>query len=374
MNWKKLWLTVAIAALVMAVVPGMAQTAASGAAPTQTGSIHGYVNDPTGAAITNGIISLIPEGDTAAKYTFHTDANGNYKGSGIKAGTYIVTLREPNTPKGQVIDQFNSVKILGGQDTLQNFDLSRPEYIKKLSPEQQKQLAKVREENAKILKQNAVIKNLNKDLEAARKDNADKNYAAADALMTKDTSAMPDAYLLWVELGKAQLGEKKFNNAITSLTKAISLNQASKKPNLEVSGIAGNALGEAYADAGHFQKSDAAYIAAAQADPKNAFMYYQNEAIVMNRSGQNDLTVKAADAAIAANPNEPIPYYLKGQALIQKATVDPKTQKIIAPAGCVEAYQKYLQLAPDGPFANDVKGVLQSLGQKIQSSVRNRGH
>ena len=372
MNWKKLWLAVAIAALITAVVPAMAQTAASGAAPTQTGSIHGYVNDPTGAAITNGIINLIPEGKTAAKYTFNTDASGNYKGSGIAVGTYIVTLREPNTPKGQVIDQFNSVKIMGGQDTLQNFDLSRESYIKKLSPEQQKALAKVKEENAKILKQNAVIKNLNKDLTDARKDNADKNFAAADALMTKDTTAMPDAYLLWVELGKAQLGEKKFSDAITSLNKAISLNAASKKPNMGVAGIAGNALGEAYSDAGDFEKSDAAYIAAAQADPKNAGMYYQNEAIVMSRNAQTDMTVKAADAAIAANPNEPIPYYLKGQALIQSATVDPKTQKVIAPAGCREAYEKYLQLAPNGPFAPDVKGVLQSLSQKIQSSVRNR--
>lgn len=370
MNWKKLWLTVVIAALIPAMAPAMAQT--STPTPTQTGSIKGYVNDPTGAAITNGIIDLIPSGSTKAKYTFKTDDSGNYTGSGIAVGTYMVTLREPNTPKGQVIDQFNEVKILGGQTTTQNFDLSRAAYIKKLSPEQQKQLAKVKAENAKILKSNAVIKNLNKDLQQARKDNASKNYAAADALMTKDTAAMPNAYLLWVELGTAQLGEKKFDDAITSLTKAISLDQASKKPNLQVEGIAGNVLGEAYGDAGHFNKSDAAYDAAAQADPKNAAMYYKNEAIVMSRNSKNDLTVKAADKAIAANPNDPIPYYLKGQALIQNATVDPKTQKVIAPAGCREAYEKYLQLAPNGPFAPDVKGVLQSLSQKIQSSVHNR--
>lgn len=366
MNWKKLWLAVAVAALIPAMTPAMAQT------PTQTGSIKGYVNDPTGAAITNGIIDLMPEGSKTAKYTFKTDASGNYTGSGIAVGTYMATLREPNTPKGQVIDQINEVKILGGQTTTANFDLSRASYIKKLSPEQQKALEKLKAENAKILKQNAVIKNLNKDLLQARKDNASKNFAAADALMTRDTAAMPNAYLLWVELGTAQLGEKKFNDAIASLTKAISLDQASKKPNLEVAGIAGNVLGEAYGDAGEYQKSDAAYAAAAQADPKNAAMYYLNEAIVMNRNGQNDLTVKAADAAIAANPKGPIPYYLKGQALIQKATVDPKTQKIIAPAGCVEAYKKYLELAPNGEFANDVKSVLQSLGQKVQSSVRNR--
>jgi tetratricopeptide (TPR) repeat protein len=370
MNWKKLWLTVAIAALITAVVPAMAQTATP--TPTQTGSIHGYVNDPTGAAITDGIIQLIPEGSTTPKYTFKTDDSGNYKGTGIAVGAYVVTLREPNTPKGQVIDQFNGVRIAGGQDTVQNFDLSRAAYLAKLTPEQRKALEKVKAENAKILKENAQIKNLNKDLEQARKDNAAKNYAAAETLMQRDVALKPDAYLLWVELGTAQLGQKKFNDAINSMTKAIQIDQQSKKPNLEVEGIAGNVLGEAYGDAGQFDKSDAAYTAAAQADPKSAAMFYTNEAIVMNRNGQNDLTVKAADAAIAANPNNPIPYYLKGQALIQKATVDPKTQKIIAPPGCAEAYKKYLELAPNGPFSNDAKSVLQSLGQKIQSTVRNR--
>jgi tetratricopeptide (TPR) repeat protein len=372
MNWKKLWLTIAIAALVPALASAMAQTSTPTSTSTKTGSIKGYVNDPTGAAITNGIIDLMPSGTMQAKYTFKTDGNGNYTGSGIAAGSYTVTLREPNTPKGQVIDQFDNVKIVAGQTTTQDFDLSRAAYVKKLSPEQQKQLAKVKAENSKILKQNAVIKNMNKDLLEARKDNTSKNFAAADALMSRDTAAMPNAYLLWVELGTAQLGEKKFNDAITSETKAISLDEATKKPNKEVEGIAGNVLGEAYSDAGKYKESDAAYAAAAQADPKNAGMYYKNEAIVMSRNSQNDLTVKAADAAIAANPNDPIPYYLKGQALIQSATVDPKTQKIIAPPGCREAYEKYLQLAPNGPFAPDVKGVLSSLSQKIQSSVRNR--
>ena len=31
---------------------------------------------------------------------------------------------------------------------------------------------------------------------------------------------------------------------------------------------------------------------------------------------------------------------------------------MILPAGCAEAYQKYLDLAPNGTFAGDVKGIL----------------
>ena len=366
MNWKKLWLGVAIAALITAVVPAMAQT------PSTTGSIHGAVNDPTGAIITNGIIELLPEGSMTAKYTFKTDADGNYKGSGIKPGTYTVTLRETTTPKGQVVDQFANVKIVAGQDTPQNFDLSRPAYMKKLSPEQRKEVEKVKAENAKILQTNKIIKNLNKDLNQARKDNAAKNYTAAETVMKRDVAVKPDAYLLWVELGNAQLGLKKYDDAITSLNKAITIDQQNKKPNVTVQAVAGNALGQAYAAAGKYQESDAAYDAAAKADPKNAVMYYTNEAIMMDRAGQTDMTVKAADKAIAANPKGSLPYYLKGKALISKATIDPKTNKITAPPGCVEAYQMYLKLDPKGTFSNDAKAVLQSLGKKVQSSVRNR--
>lgn len=366
MNWKKLWMAVAIAALITAVVPAMAQTA------SMTGSIHGSVNDPTGAMITNGIISLLPEGTMTAKYTFKTDKYGNYKGSGIKPGTYTVTLRETDTPKGQVVDQFTSVKIVAGQDTTQNFDLSRAEYMKKLSPEQRKEVEKVKAENAKILKANKIIKNLNKDLGQARKDNAAKNYAAAEALMQRDVAVKPDSYLLWVELGNAQVGLKKYDDAITSLNKAITLDQQSKKPNVMVQAVAGNILGQAYTSAGKYQEADAAYDAAAKADPKNAAMYYTNETIMMDRTAQVDMTVKAANKAIAANPKSALPYYLKGKALISKATVNPKTNKITAPPGCVEAYQKYLQLDPKGQFSGDARAVLQSLGQKVESKVRNR--
>ena len=36
----------------------------------------------------------------------------------------------------------------------------------------------------------------------------------------------------------------------------------------------------------------------------------------------------------------------------------------------MDAYQMYLQLAPTGPYANDVKGILQQAGQKIDTSYK----
>jgi len=63
-------------------------------------------------------------------------------------------------------------------------------------------------------------------------------------------------------------------------------------------------------------------------------------------------------------------YYLKGNGLVQKTTMDPKTNKLVAPPGCMEAYQKYLQLAPDGPYAAEVKGILQGFNQTVDTSYK----
>lgn len=360
MRKTKLWLASLLSAtlLMMAIPSLLAQ---------ETGKVHGHVNDPLGTAIPNVQVKLSI--DAQVKYTFTTDANGDYQGNNVAVGTYSFTLYNA---KNQTVDQFANVKVVAGQDTAQDFDLSRPAYIAKMTPEQKKQLAEAKKKNAGIEAENAKIKNLNADLKKARQDNQNKNYAEAEQLMTRDTTAKPDAAVLWVELGKAQEGQKKLDAAETSFKKAVDLENAGKKPNADVEAAAQNALGELYADQGKVPESQAAYEAAVKEDPKNAAMYYGNEAIMMDRAGQVDATVAAADKAIAADPNKPIPYYLKGKSLITKATVDPKTQKITAPPGTAEAYQKYLDLAPDGPFANDAKAILAQLGTKQKTSFRKR--
>ena len=104
--------------------------------------------------------------------------------------------------------------------------------------------------------------------------------------------------------------------------------------------------------------------------PPRPSFYYKNESVIYSQVGNRDAQAAAADKAIQADPKDPLPYYLKGQALIAKASVDPKTQRIVLPPGCGEAYQKYLELDPTGPYSADVKGILDSAGQKISSSYK----
>lgn len=374
----RLWPRLILAALIAVALPLAAQTAAGTAAGTATGKLHGHITDPTGAALPNGTVSLYFGGMASPtaepKYTLNVDSNGDFKGDNIAPGTYTMVYRKPDTPKDKVVDQIDNIKVVAGQDTEANDDMSRPEYVAKLTPEQKKQIEEIKSKNASILKENAQIKNLNGDLQKARSDDQAKNFTDAATLMQHDVAIKPDEPLLWVELGQAQLGLKQYSDAETSLNKCITLETAAKKPNPEVIGSAGNALGEAYADDNKVPESQAAYDAAAKANPPQAGMYYQNETIVMSRTGQTDAIVAAADKAIAADPTRPIPYYLKGQALIGKATMDPKTQKIVAPPGCQEAYEKYLQLAPNGQFANDAKQVLAEMNAAPATGSKSKKH
>jgi tetratricopeptide (TPR) repeat protein len=363
MRKTKFWLVLTFAAVVSAALPAMAQ---------QTAKIHGHVQDPAGVALKGGTVSLSDDGGKTSKYSFKTDDNGNYTGDGIAPGTYSIIYRNADTPPDKIVDEFNEVKIAAGADITQDFDMSRPEYLSKLSPEQKKALEDIKAKNAEVLKENSQIKNLNADLIKARQDNKDKNYTEAESLMTRDTQAKPDAGVLWVELGVAQKGLKKYDDAVTSLKKAVELEAASKKPNPEIQAAANDALGEVYATQGKVPEAQAAYDAAVQADPKGAAVHYTNEAIMMDRANQIDATVAAADKAIAADPTKAIAYYLKGKALINKASVDPKTGKIVAPPGCAEAYQKYLQLAPDGQFSADAKAVLAEMSTTVTSSYKGK--
>jgi tetratricopeptide (TPR) repeat protein len=358
MTRTKLWL----AAVVMIFTAVLAQ------AQNKTGQIHGHTNDPAGTPLTNAQVQLSTDGKTA-KYTFTTDANGDYKGDNIEPGTYFVTLLQaaPNGGPPKPVDRFDNVKVNAGQDTTQDFDLSRPEYIKKLPPEVQKQIQEIKQKNSEINKENAGIKQLNAQLQQARADMQQKNYDQAATLMQQATQLKPDSSVLWLELGMAQNGQKKYQDAATSLQKAVDLDKAAKKPNPEIQGAAYNALGEADANLNKIPDATAAYDAAAQVQPANAAMFYSNEAIILSKAGNADATVAAADKAIQADPKRPVPYYLKGQALISKATVDPKTQRIVAPPGCEEAYEKYLELDPNGPMAADAKGILQQIGAKQQT-------
>jgi tetratricopeptide (TPR) repeat protein len=374
--------------LAFALLPTLAQTSAT------TGKIHGHVINPSGAPETKGTVTVVsvtkPAGPGSDKLTdiasFPVNANGEYSGE-VEHGIYKIVFRTPEMPRDKEADHVDNVHIVAGQDLLQDIDMSRKEYIDAMSSDQKKQAEEFRKKNADALKANAVIKNLNADLKTCEQDFKDVDtahqaavqalgataskadldakeaeiktakYTEVETLMLKDTAAKPDASVLWDHLAHAQLGLKKYDEAEVNYKKVIEMDTASKKPNPQVQGDAYSGLGEIYARTSKVPEANAAFDSAAKANPPGA-IYLKNEAVIFSNLGNGDAQVAAADEAIKADPTQALPFYLKGQGLIQKATIDNATGKMILPPGCAEAYQKYLELAPTGMYAADVKAIL----------------
>ncbi len=380
--------------LAFALLPALAQT------PTgPTGKIHGHVTNPTGASTTSGTVSLSTDNGRTSKYTFQLSANGDFAGEAAP-GTYSLVFRQVDTPPDKMVDSIDNVKILVGQDIMQDIDMSRKEFVDKLSPEQKKQLEDLKKHNAEAMKVNEIIKGLNADLRVATQDfkDADNAHATAvqtlgttatkadldakeaeiktakyseiETMMLKDTAAKPDASVLWAQLGQAQVGLKKYDAAEATYKKVLELEAGAKKPNPQAQGAANAGLGEIYARTGKADDAAAAYDAAAKANPPQAGFYLKNEAVIFFQVNNGDAQVIAADKAIAVDPTQPLLYYLKGQGLIQKATFDATAGKIVPPPGCREAYEKYLALAPTGTYAAEVKGIIAGFDQKIDAGYK----
>jgi tetratricopeptide (TPR) repeat protein len=359
-----------------------------------TASVHGHVNNAAGVAITSGQVKLTTDKTSAPKdrkykNVFEIDSNGDYKGTGIAPGDYIVIV---GTGKVDSVD-FQDTTFKAGEDKLMNFDMTRKEYIDKMTPEEKAALDDYKKHMGETLNANKTIANLNSMLKQVHDDMASSspNYDHDVQLMQQATALKPDETVLWYNLGSTLTAAadaavkqakanktswqtddtitKRYSDGIDAYKKGIELNAASKKPNPADAGIAWNSIGNAEAKLGKVPEAQEAFESAVKLAPANAGMVYGNEAAVLFNAGQGDAAGAAADKAIAADPTKADAYYIKGQTLIAKATVD-KAGKIVAPPGCVDAYQKYLELLPNGDHAADVKEILASMGETVNTKYK----
>ncbi|HEY5329251.1 MAG TPA: hypothetical protein VIJ79_05145 [Acidobacteriaceae bacterium] len=356
----------------------------------ETASVHGHVQNAAGMALATGQVKFttdktVEPKDRKYKNTFDIDANGDYKGTGIAPGDYLAVVTQ-----GDKNIDYLEVTFKAGDDKTLDFDMTRKEYIDKMSPEDRKALEEYKKRAGATINDNKVIANLNAALKAVAADlkSENPNYDQDIKTMQQATVQKPDESVLWMNLAQAQNAKaehdskaagktfmsdpaivQQYNDAIVSYKKGVEVNAAAKKPNPGDAGIAWNSIGNDEAKIGKLDDAQAAYDNAVKIAPASAGLVYGNEAAVLFNAGHGDEAAAAADKAIAADPTKPMPYYIKGQSLIAKATVD-KNGKYVTPPGCIEAYQKFLELAPDSPLAGEVKAILTGMGETITTKYK----
>ena len=168
--------------------------------------------------------------------------------------------------------------------------------------------------------------------------------------------------------------QKRYESAVEAYNKAIQIKQDNlqngkekdaAKGNQQLSGFYIN-LADAYAKSGKIDDAVKSYEAAAKADPTQAGAAYFNIGAVYTNAGRVDDANAAFDKCIAADPTRAEAYYQKGVNLLGKATL--QGNKTIAPPGTAEAFQKYLEIAPEGPNAQSAKDLLTSIGSSVETS------
>ncbi len=302
-------------------------------------SIHGLVTNPAGIPLASGEVRLTTDRSTRSEepqICVHLQARCDRELQGNRGSLREITwqLCSRTTRAWTFID---SVKLAAGDDKVVNFDMTRKEYVDKMTPEERKQLEEYKKQAAAQIAANSKIQNLNAMLAQARTDTKAGNFDPAIKSMQQATTLKPDEPILWIALADAQLGAadaaakaakaagkpttdpaitQMYTDAAASYQKGIDLNAASKKPVAETAGTAYNQMGQAYARMGDTKAAVDAYENAAKAAPAQAGMYYYNEAATMYNVGKNPEAAAAADKAIAADPKRADAYYLKGQALI----------------------------------------------------------
>ena len=329
-------------------------------------TVKGKCLDTSGNPVVGAQV-LFQNQDTGQTYKLKTNKKGEYFSLGVAPGKYKISLVQD----GKVLFYFNNVQItLGNEENVTDFNLQKEQAQAKQTAESQ-MTAQQKEQQEKVQKENATIKTLNEKLAAAAAAEQAGNYDQAISVLKEATTVDPTRDLLWFKLGDAYRGAavkqtdatqktQMYNDSIAAYQKALSI-----KPN---DGAYLNNLGDVQAKAGKADDAVKTFTQAAQADPTHAAQYYFNLGAILTNTGKMDDAVQAFDKAIAADPTKADAYYWKGVNLLGKATTDAKTGKMTAPPGTAEAFNKYLELQPQGPYADAAKQMLGQIGASVETS------
>jgi len=343
---------------------------------SQTSSVKGVCKDVDGKPIDGATVEWTGT-ETGHQYSIKTNKKGEYFSLGVAPGKYNVKLMKD----GKQMWNISGVTVTMDEATL-DFDLKKEQTLaakgQGMSAEEAKAMA---EQQAKATKERDTVKALNEKLNEAKTASDAGDFDKAIAVLTEANALDSTRDLVWFKLADAYRGsapkqtdpdekKKRYEAAAADYQKAIELRkgseQAQKDPNNNKTMAAYyNNLGDAYGKANKVDDAAAAYNQAAQLDPPGA-MYYFNEGAALTNAGRADDAIAAFNKTIAADPTKALAYYWKGINLIGKATVG-KDNKMVAPDGTAEAFQKYLDLDPNGPMAQTAKDMLASIGATVET-------
>lgn len=340
------------------------------AAAQNDGGISGKILDVQGKPWAEIAIQAVS--DQGVKSETKTDKDGSYALRNLRPGIYNVSVMLPAPNKPFPVQS----RVAAGQSS--DVSINFKDVVAKQGSEYQEQVKKQEEEKQKFegMKEhftagNALLDQVRaakSDLgkapaeqrDAAKQKLADLSGQAITEFQTAQKAAPekdPNQHLLWAKLGEAYDLAGRNDEAAQAYKQAITA-----KP--EVPAYYNN-MGNVLARAGKIDDARAAYTKSAELDPTNAAGAWRNFGISLYNAGRLKESVEPLKKSTELDPKSAQTWYLLGAALVgamETKQVGNKLEVIIQP-GTVEAYQKAVELDPDGPWGQQAKQGLEGLKQ-----------
>ena len=342
-------------------------------AAAQSGSIAGTILDVNGKPWYGLGVQCVS--DQGAKQDAKTDASGQYSLQNLRPGVYTVTIMTfppPNEKQAPV--EMGKVRVTSGEvakadmnfkDVIAKQGAAAQEQVKKQAEEKQKfenmkthftagQAFLVQERKAKEDLQKAAPDQRDA-LKQNLKDLSEKAATELEAAQKAASEKDPNQHLLWATLGEAYDVAGRNEEAAQAYQQAI--NAKPDDPGYY------NNLGNVLARAGKIDEARAAYTKSAELDPTKAATAWRNFGISLYNANRLGDAIEPLQKSAELDPKSAQTWYLLGASLVYKMTVKKVGDKDVpefAP-GTIEAYQKAIELDPNGPYGQDAKKGLEQL-------------
>jgi Flp pilus assembly protein TadD len=365
---KSMWLAVLLAGALVTVL--------SPRAAAQNGSIVGTILDVNGKPWFGLNVQAVS--DQGAKTDAKTDAEGRFAIRNLRPGVYTLTIttfpapneKQPPVGMGQLkVTSGEEIKApdMNFKDIMAKQGADAQEKVKKQDEEKQKfegmkahysagaafleQERKAKDDLAKATpdQRDALKQNL--------KDLSDKASGEFQAAQKTASEKDPNQHLLWAKLGESYDLAGRNDEAAQAYQQAVAA-----KP--DDPGYYNN-LGNVLARAGKIDEARAAYTKSAELDPTKAATAWRNFGISLYNANRGGDAIEPLQKSAELDPKSAQTWYLLGACLIYQMTVKKVGDKDVpefAP-GTIEAYQKAVELDPNGPFGQQAKEGLAQLQQ-----------
>lgn len=360
------------------------------AAAQLDGVIKGNILDVEGKPwVGIGIQSV---GEQGQKAETKTDAKGNFEFRSLRSGMYTLNIMLPNQAPFPA-----QVRVTGGQEAVVNLNFK--DIVAKQGAEYQEAMKKQSEEKQKFASMKAhfdaglalleqvrqaksVVQKLPATATAEEKDAAKQKLAdVSGQAITEFSEAQkeaaekdPNQHLLWAKLGESYDLAGRNEEAINAYQQAVTAFEPMAKDKPDIGAGYYNNLGNVLARVGKVEDARAAYLKCIELNPAGAATAWRNFGIVLYNANRLPESVEPLQKAVELDPKSAQAWYLLGAALVATAEwkKEGDTMKMIVKPGTAEAYQKALELDPNGTFGLQAKQgleMLQQLSGGIQTKI-----